>query len=381
MKKLGILMIVLAAFLYAKPAFASTPSPFFNGFETDINGWIEPERVASGTHEITSATGLWHAEATDDFTRWGGYTNEFPTGGYSTSIDIYLDMTKNPSTGTDLRFDFSSAISNTTGGHRRDFIFNVGTDPAAAGKWIMSASNNAPGWPSNPGRDPFPITETGWYTFRHTFQNNGSGILEVIMDVLDKDGTVLHSWTLSDPTDVIGTEVGGNRYGWFATNAFEFLAIDNSRLTVKVGPPTDKELCKKDGWKAFNNPVFKNQGACVSYVESNYHANKRLQTFTATDSLYYNGLTEAAGLYATGPITFTWNPDSGIVTSGHWDETIGNTVYYNIVTSGTVVNGTVELTFDRTNPNINHFTFTGTLVGGVLTGHMDGPYLFTATGL
>lgn len=33
-----------------------------------------------------------------------------------------------------------------------------------------------------------------------------------------------------------------------------------------VGPPTSKDQCKRDGWKTFNNPVFKNQGDCVSYV-------------------------------------------------------------------------------------------------------------------
>lgn len=39
--------------------------------------------------------------------------------------------------------------------------------------------------------------------------------------------------------------------------------------------PTDKDQCKKDGWKTFSNPSFKNQGACVSYVQSNDHAGKR----------------------------------------------------------------------------------------------------------
>jgi hypothetical protein len=33
-----------------------------------------------------------------------------------------------------------------------------------------------------------------------------------------------------------------------------------------IGPPVSKEACKKDGWKTFNNPVFKNQGDCVSYT-------------------------------------------------------------------------------------------------------------------
>lgn len=49
--------------------------------------------------------------------------------------------------------------------------------------------------------------------------------------------------------------------------------IDNLTLNsgpvgpVLVGPPTNKDQCKKDGWKTFNNPTFKNQGQCVKYVE------------------------------------------------------------------------------------------------------------------
>lgn len=34
-----------------------------------------------------------------------------------------------------------------------------------------------------------------------------------------------------------------------------------------VTPPTNKDQCKKDGWKTFNNPAFKNQGQCVEFVE------------------------------------------------------------------------------------------------------------------
>jgi len=33
-----------------------------------------------------------------------------------------------------------------------------------------------------------------------------------------------------------------------------------------VGPPTSKDQCKDGGWKSFNNPAFKNQGDCVSFV-------------------------------------------------------------------------------------------------------------------
>lgn len=48
--------------------------------------------------------------------------------------------------------------------------------------------------------------------------------------------------------------------------------VDNLSLIsgpILVGPPTDMNQCKKDGWKTFNNPAFKNQGDCVSYIQSN----------------------------------------------------------------------------------------------------------------
>jgi hypothetical protein len=35
----------------------------------------------------------------------------------------------------------------------------------------------------------------------------------------------------------------------------------------QTGPPTDKNQCKNGGWQRFNNPVFRNQGQCVSYVQ------------------------------------------------------------------------------------------------------------------
>src|SRR5690349_17653832 len=99
-------------------ARAATYTTFFQGFEVDNSGWpTAPTRVASGTNGVTSRTGAYHAEAAQNsgiFTRWGGYNSAFPAGGYTTSIDIYL----NPSniTVNDLRFDWDSAISNSSGG-------------------------------------------------------------------------------------------------------------------------------------------------------------------------------------------------------------------------------------------------------------------------
>ncbi len=41
-----------------------------------------------------------------------------------------------------------------------------------------------------------------------------------------------------------------------------------------VGPPTHADACKNDGCKTFNNPVFKNQCECVSYVRASPRASK-----------------------------------------------------------------------------------------------------------
>lgn len=223
---------------------AAPPAPHFNGFENPDDAWSPVDaihndsmfnvtRVTSGSGGVTSSSGGFHATAALTspadlrFTRYGGYSSSFPVGGYTTSVDIYLDMDESAPL-EDTRFDWSSAINDNLGAHRRDFVFSVGTD--GLGDFVMSASNNTPGWPANPGRDPFPITTTGWYTLRHSFHDNGSGVLQVDMSVLS-GATVLHTWMLSTPSDTIAT-TGGNRYGWLVTSGFASLALDNVTRTT-----------------------------------------------------------------------------------------------------------------------------------------------------
>jgi hypothetical protein len=233
----------------ADPAAAT----FFQGFETDTAGWFSATRVASGTHGVISATGAFHAEDltfSDTFTRWGGYSSTFPPGGYITSVDIYLDITAPYMNGmgyaNDTRFDWSSAINQPNCSHRRDFVFNAGfytdTDTTGIGpRFVISASTNAMrsgAFPKNPGKDPFTIYLEGWYTFEHHFYDSGGGVLAVDLTI-KKAGVPLKTWTRSDPTDIIGSTVGGNRYGWFVINEFALspptpppsaLAFDNSAL-------------------------------------------------------------------------------------------------------------------------------------------------------
>jgi hypothetical protein len=244
------LMVVVTTLIFAQTVFAGAPpAPYFNGFETDIGGWDvssnNPIRVSSGTNGIPASAGNWYAQTTTanqtPFTRWGGYSSIFPSGGYSTLLDIYLDV--NGGSANDTRFDFTSAINTPTGVHRRDFAFNAGFYNDATGpgtglnRFVISASNNtgrANSYPKNAGRDPISITQSGWYTFKHTFYDNGSGVLAVDLIILDPSDTVIKTWTLSDPTDLIGSTVGGNRYGWIAANEFTFLAFDNSERTGVV---------------------------------------------------------------------------------------------------------------------------------------------------
>lgn len=221
---------------------------FFNGFETNTAGWLVSgdetiQRVQSGSDGIISAAGGFHADVTGDssvnhygpYTFWDGSHSTFPVGGYITKIDIYLNVIGGYS--NDTRFDWSSAIYRPDGNHRRDFVFNAGFyndggEPGAGtNRFVISASNNATrsgAYPANPGRDPIAITASGWYTFQHRFSDSGNGVLAVDLSILDSSGNLVHQWTLSDPTDIIGTTVGGNGYGWLVIMELPFLAIDNT---------------------------------------------------------------------------------------------------------------------------------------------------------
>jgi len=273
MRKITVLiagMVLVAAI----PLLAATY--YFQGFETDTYDWSGVTREADGTNGVPSAAGDFHGEAASGaFTRFGGYESAFPSGGYTTSVDVYLDM--EAGFANDTRFDWSSAINNPGGTHRRDFVFNAGfyNDTDGTGsepRFVISASNNAGranSFPKNPGRTPIAITDTGWYTFEHRFYNDG-GVLAVELQISDDNGGVVHAWTLSDATDVIGTTVGGHRYGWFVQVEQPFLAIDNVSL-LSINEAATVSACKNDGWQGLtrgDGSIFKNQGDCIQFVNT-----------------------------------------------------------------------------------------------------------------
>lgn len=210
---------------------------YTESFETG-NSWTNSTVVSDNADAgVISSNGTHYARVSSGaFTKWGGeYRSEFPAGGYSTSLDLYLKM-DTASNGAQEQVDYSSAINSQAGTHRRDFIFHLGTNPAINGQWFVSASNNSPGNPLVAGNAA--ISQDGWYTLTHDFKNVG-GVLAVTLSVTQKStGTVLGSWTLSDPSDLISTVVGGNRYGWFTGNPFTipYVAIDNTKLSIPQLP-------------------------------------------------------------------------------------------------------------------------------------------------
>lgn len=209
---------------------------YSNEFESNTDDWTNYggtiTQTDSGTDGIVSQCGDSHAVIDGSvFSRWGGYADTFPTNGYTTEIDVYLDMALADS--SDKGFDFSSAINTTdVDAQRRDFIFNLETNASNAGTWLVNANNNAPGNPSDQVGSA-EITQTGWYTLQAYFHDNGSGVLEVTMNVINRSNdSVVFTKNLSNSSDIIGSTVGGNRYGWFTAQRYDVgnLAIDNAAL-------------------------------------------------------------------------------------------------------------------------------------------------------
>jgi hypothetical protein len=270
-KLLRLLPAVALLFVQMRssPHAAAPPGPYFNGFENNTAGWFDITNGGDGTitrrpsgytngggyaNGIASAAGRWHARLTGDpcdhtpatdcfgpFTRWGGYSSTFPSGGYLTQVDIYLDV-QWAATHIDYRFDWSSAINQNNGSHLRDFVFNVGTQPLGPPGFFVNASTNAtrsgafpenpcpsPNLPPNTCRAPAFISVLGWYTLRHTFRDD-AGSLAVDFDIFEQSsGTPVAHWTIH-PGDSMSI-VGGNRYGWFVIEEIQDLAIDNSLRT------------------------------------------------------------------------------------------------------------------------------------------------------
>ena len=244
--------------LLALPALgvSATAGSWFNGFESDTVGWFTGtandygtiDRVSSGTGGVPASTGSFYAQITGapgdeiingqptntgPYTWWGGNSSAFPSGGFTNSLDIYLNM----SVGSpdDTRFIFSSSINDQTGGYLNEYYFIGGY--YGGNQFVIAANDSASD--QDPRTNPMPLTLTtsGWYTFQYQFFDSG-GNLAVDMSVLNAQGDRLQIWNIRSPQYNLATQVGGNGYGWFVTEDFPTLAIDNSQQQFAPEPAT-----------------------------------------------------------------------------------------------------------------------------------------------
>jgi len=244
-------LIAIAMFAATGPSIAAPG--FSQGFEADNSGWnvfgggLDAVRVPSGTSGVPSSSGSFHAEsntASGAAGNMGGYVCCFPPTGFTVSVDVYLDFAL--ADGNDRRFNFTVAINGVTCAHLSDFVVSLGTRPGVPGEWIASASQNCPGWPSNPGRDPQAITTgTGWYTLKYIFKNE-AGLLDVDVEVKNSSAvTVAYFDVSTDYNPGSGlvpipiSIVSGHRYAWFCSpgagagySSLPFIAFDNSSVST-----------------------------------------------------------------------------------------------------------------------------------------------------
>lgn len=367
MRRRLVLVPIVALFAFAlsiaptvqSALAAAPPGPFFQGFEKNRDNWFDTSNgwlgtltrqqngyVSSGyASGIQSAAGRWHARLTGEppcdqtqsgvcfgpYTDLGGDSSTFPPGGYIVQVDVYLDVGW-AATHNDYRFDWDTAINNNTGGFLRDYVFNVGTQlpPLYPGPgFYVNASTNAlrsgafpenpcpaPNTPPNSCRMPILISGSGWYSFRHTFRDAG-GTLAVDFDVIRRaNGVTVGHWTIyTDPMSI----VGGNSYGWFATEEIPQLAIDNSLRTGRCrAGEGDGDFEDKDGHKhhakfhqdSCNNGGGNNGGGGDVEDDDN-NSGKHFQS-TSTDSATYSSdeNSETLTMVGTGlddglPVGFT----------------------------------------------------------------------------
>lgn len=193
---------------------------------------------------------------------------------WSNECSITADWTSPDITFSGFRDQSSAVYDNTP-------IINscgsINTSGFIAWEWLLNKTE------ANPVSYLYKIlsgpTATGYSAITSNTHYNGQipmvGTYQVEVTGTDTAGNVgipqICSVTYQLPVADLCSNIGG------VQNPIpsEYRGNPDGTCTLIVGPPADKDLCKKDGWKKFNNPTFKNQGECVSYVQSNEKAGKR----------------------------------------------------------------------------------------------------------
>lgn len=256
----------------------------FQGFEANTGDWTPSSTITrvpsgGGTLHLTASSGNYYAELTnidDDYASGYGDSGYSFFGGadsvyhgpFYQAIDVYINSNWAPAAAPyspSFWIDMTPyhADSSNFGAEHNFRLWANGSSVA-----VTVDGQTAP---------IADLTASGWYTFVMTYRPAPVASAPVITDMLIYDS----AHNLVGSTTVYATSPGGpfassdlrgNGYVWFTVwqdgFAGDVLGIDN----VRTGPlpglfaPTTKDQCKDGAWQDFNNPTFKNQGDCVSYV-------------------------------------------------------------------------------------------------------------------
>ena len=67
-------------------------------------------------------------------------------------------------------------------------------------------------------------------------------------------------------TGLRGQSIGGETIRYVEIVCETLVVDEDGDGIADTPPPADKDACMDGGWQSFNNPSFRNQGQCVSYV-------------------------------------------------------------------------------------------------------------------
>ncbi len=234
------LVTLAAAFIFTLAVFPVFAAPGFTlfGGATNVAG------------EVSLVSDLSNVDPADDFSgvRLDGTLPATLAGLATLSVDY--NVTDDDCAGGSPRFqvrvdmDMDGVVS---AGDKNVFVY-LGPHPSFTGctpnTWVSTG---------NLVTDPDPRWDTGQVggTFYDTYANASA---------LTAGKAVLRISLVVDS-------------GWAFGDSEQTVLVDNATVnsesydfTPLVGPPTNKDECKKGGWMTFNNPAFKNQGDCVSFV-------------------------------------------------------------------------------------------------------------------
>ncbi len=278
---IGVFAVAILIGVAAASSHFTSPDPFT---ATELSTNWEADRTFP-TGGVTSVT----AFSRDDVARIGIDSEDTASGGFyrtegiktlgadnfgtAVEVDLYIDPDWED---TAVRAGFW-VVGDESGARTANFgvVEFVNSENCAAEEDCSTHPTN------RPDHEGFRIFdgETGWTNLSTAVEYGEWVTLGIELD------TVAGEYIYYINGEEVGTASGGgsfirelflNSYNYGNDN-FPTLNSDSYAAHWHVGlvPPTNKDQCKKGGWETFNNPTFKNQGACVSYVVSNENAGKR----------------------------------------------------------------------------------------------------------